>query len=268
MKRLVSLIICVMLLLSTLVTVNAKTGSVILSAVTEEYKEEIQEVKTAVENSYSNWNSYLGSDVSEIDFDLMYQCYDLKDYDIVSAYKKHDNFGSNISDSYVWMVPNYTSFGEVEVVSIENSKYGWKIRSGQELRKYSGINEINIAAFYDCILDEYPDADSDSFRVILCSDYDCRFIYFTCDDVEYLTPYFYSEDPEWAKSGEFYTAANIIAKITENYNMGINNASNGIVAFIKNNVDYIIIGSTVLLAVVVVSGVIIKKKKNGKESVS
>lgn len=260
MRNLIAALLCVIMITTTFLPIYAITGNEILSDIAEEHEEEQTKVKQAVESSCSSWSNYLGTYAPDIDFHLMYQCYNLEDHDIVSAFKKNGNFRDNILDSYIWVVPNYGKGGEVEVVAIENSEFGWKIRAGQRLRKYPDHTNIDMEYFYDRIFDEFPNADAESFRVIKCSDYNCRFIYFTADNIEYLTPYFYSDDPEWAKSGEIYTAENIIAKITENYNIGSERSNSGFIGFVKNNVDYIILGSAVLLAGVVVAGIVIKRK--------
>ncbi|MBR5516068.1 MAG: hypothetical protein IKU52_07690 [Clostridia bacterium] len=260
MRKIIITLLLVVTSIITLLPVNALRGQDITNSISEEFKEEQEAVKQAVENTYQNWPMYLGSNIEDIDFNLMFQCYNLEDYDIVSAYKKNGNFGDNILDSYVWIVPNYRKGGEVEVVEFKNGDYSWKIRAGKRLKKYDNIPNIDIENLYDRIFQEYPECNSESIRVIKYKEHDCKIIYFVNDGVEYVSPFFYIDDPVWAKSGEIYTAANFIAKITENESK-ITESDTNFISFVKANVDYIIIGSAVLFVGVLVLGIVISKKK-------
>ncbi|MBE6687581.1 MAG: hypothetical protein E7591_10210 [Ruminococcaceae bacterium] len=268
MRKLISAILSFTLLIAMTVTVCSANGKEYLQKMTEDYKNEQEAVKLAVEDGYSLWEKYLGDDPACIDFDLMYQCYDLYNNDIVEAYKANGSFSDIISDNYVWIVPCFDKNSEVEVAPIENSEYGWKIRKGDKLENHSNMSNLDIKNNIDVIFDRYPDTDFDSIRVIRCnSKYDFKLIYFTSGNEEYVYPYFYTENPKWAKSGEIYTAANFIAKIKENYGENNNETQGGFAPFVKGNIDYIIIASAAVLVALVTTGIVIKIKRKKNEAV-
>ena len=269
MKKITALISVLLVAMLTVFSVAAKSGRDILAEHNEDYAEECENVILAVKANYTEYSAHIGESLNDIDFELMYRCYELESDDFIKAFREDGNFKDNISTSYYWVVPSYdTKINEVngqsgEVVVCENNEleFGWAIREGISYPSYGDL-DTDYASLCDIILDEHPDADSDDIRVVYGDMIKCRMFYFTEDGEEYILPMFLNEDPKWADSGKIYTAEEFIENASQRVSSSSQN-DDGFFKSMRNNIDYII-GAGVIVLVCVIVFVILYKKKNSK----
>ncbi len=268
MRRILTVLTVLLIILNISPKLSAASGQELHNSVLSENSEEILDVRKSVGASYSDWKEYLGDDFHSIDFDKIFQVYYLSMKDIVAAYDHSGNFGENILDDYYWVVPTYEVGGEVQVSRNDNSETGWSVRrgtncSGEMVRNYPNV-KFDIVSIYDNIFSAYPDADPETFRFVHTDGLDTHLMYFVCDSVEYLVPYFESADITWSTNERIYTAEEYIeilrkngTKDTEYSDLDEKNNS-----FEKTYLLYVLVGSIIVICVTVCAILIVKKKQN------
>ena len=272
MKRITVLIACLIMVYSMMFTSFAELdeGTELVMDMLKYYQYETDQIVLAVTEQYTEWEKYLGDNIDDITFSLMYQVYYLKMKDIVAAYDTDGSFRANISDKYYWVVPNYEMGSEVQVVRNDQTRYGWAIRRGTKYMSWISLNYpevgFGIAMIYDNILKAYPEADKLSFRLVYDEENSMHIMSFTCDGEEYVVPYFASKDITWLTNGNIYTASEFIGIVRDG------RVEDGSMEIYDNNPApetiysvYNIVGTVVAVCVAVVAVIAankMKKKKN------
>lgn len=269
MKRLTVLAVSIMLIITMIVPVYAEVdkGTLLTVEISSRYTDEMNNVQQAVRVSDRIWDNYLGDNRDGVDYSLMYQIYYLNFKDIISSYEKEGSFGANILENYYWVVPCHDEGAEVQVVRSEQNLSGWDIRRGTHYcssiqENYPEI-EFSIDAIYENIITQYPQADKYSLRFVYDAGTDVHLMYFVCDGLEYLVPYFPSEDITWITNGKIYPAEEYI-KIMKNNVAAESSLEDDVVDYDRPEkiyLNYILIGTVAVICVVVVALIIAKRKK-------
>lgn len=264
MRRIISLLLCLIFTAGFSLNVYAETGYDILNSGAERFEDERNDVRLAVDTAHNEYRIYLGDSSEDIDYDLMYRCHSFYNSNFVEAYRNNGNFASNINSSYYWIVPSYDNGGEVDVVPNSDSEFGWSVRTGRELHPYEKLSKKNLEEVYDTILKEYPDADTASFHNLYSEYINCKMVYFMSEGEEYLYIFFLSDkDPDWAESGEIYTAESFVMLASSEFDNNVEDT--GVVSFIQENLDTLILASGIILVLVIGLGVFAIKKRNKKD---
>ena len=189
----------------------------------------------------------------------------------ISAYYSSGSFGANVTDKYYWVVPNYDLGCEVQVVANADAEHGWAVRRGTDYIKQIKQNfpsvEFDIAKIYDRVLEDYPEADTESFRMVYDEAYSVHLMYFVCNGQEYVSPYFFTKSITWATNGAIYRAGDYISFLRK----GVDAESTGLEtqkAIRKTEsiyLSYVLVGS-VFVAIIVIGAVVIAKTKKDKAS--
>ncbi len=265
MKKLISLLLCVLTLVSLALPCYALTGKEIVQDVLDKSGKEPQQVENTVRDCYKDWQHYLGSDPEDISFELMFRVYYYDNGDIFSAYAKNTTFSDNISENYYWLVPNYGKGGAVEVVKNESSEYGWSVRKGTTIYKAIMANYPEVAfdpeTVCNGILDVYPYAVAESIRFTYCDMLKCYLICFkNSDDTEYLVPYFSANDITWMENGQIYEATEFMITASEEYNKQLKAEGKKREGLDQIYTMYIVSGSVLVLVVAVIFILAFKKR--------
>ena len=256
------------MIVMTLTTVGAEPidGSILSVELLKYYRYETEQITLMLNDSYGDWDDYLGDDPEAISYDHMYQVYYLDMKDIVAAYDTDGSFAKNISDKYYWVVPNYEKQSEVQVVRNADTTYGWAVRRGTRYMKSIANNHkdivFGVAEIYESILEQCPNANKLSFKMVYDELNDMHLMYFTVEGNEYLSPYFASKDITWLTNGKTYTVEDYIGLMRDNAEQdtthfrlfGENDDTETIYFY------YIIIGSVVVIAIALLSVIIAGKK--------
>lgn len=262
MKKTVSVFLVFMITVLLLLPAFAGTGTDILTEHNKEYLDECNDVRLAVQAGAG------GSFSEAVDFELMYRCYKLSNENFVKAYKNAECFMDNISSSYSWIVPRCTSDsgngGELIVVESNDIEFGWIIREGINYPAGENFISPDYVSICERILKSHPEADMSTICAVESVNLDCRLFCFLDNGEEYLLPIFLSEDPEWASSGEIYEAKEFVEKAEDSF-PAPPEQSNGFFKNMKDNLDYIIIATVVILIILIATGFYIKKTKRTED---
>ncbi len=269
MKRIIVLLLCAVIAAASMIPCFAETseGEALVLEFLKYYKYETDQIKLTVSEQYGDWSEYLGDDPDDIRYDLMHQIYYLNMKDTVDAYDNDGSFGANISEKYYWIVPNYVTGSEVQVVRNEDAEHGWAIRRGTHCMKniQSAYPDTvyGIEAIYDNVLEKYPQTDKLSFRFIYEELHDIHLMYFVCEGEEYVTPYFSSKDITWLKNAEIYAAADYIELVRANTVDETSSAAldEGKIDTETIYMNYIVIGTVAVVGIALVAVITAKNRK-------
>ncbi len=269
MKRSIIFLLCVVMLVLMSITASTEVmqGSDLSVELLKYYRYETDQITIMVNEQYTAWRDYLGEDPEAIRYDQMYQVYYLNMKDTVSAYDSDGMFGKNISDKYYWVVPNHEKGTEVQVVRNSDAEHGWAIRRGTRYMNSIASNYegtvFTIATVYDNILEQCPEVNKLSFKMVYDELNDMHLMYFTSDGEEYVVPYFASKDVTWLTNGEMYSAKDYIELMRTNT---ADETSSIVLDRGKINTEtiylyYIVIGTVVVIGVTFVAILVAQKKK-------
>lgn len=231
------------------------------------YRYETDQICLAVGEQFEDWEEYLGNDPDNIRYDHMYQVYYLNMKDTVAAYDTDGRFVDNISSKYYWVVPNYETGCEVQLVRNSETEYGWAIRRGthymDNIRTNYPGTEYGIISIYDNILENYPKADKLSFRFIYEELNDIHLMFFVSEGEEYVIPYFSSKDMTWIKNAEIYPVLQYIELVRKN------TADDTITTALSSGgfdtetiyLNYIVVGTVAVIGIALTAVIVVKKKK-------
>lgn len=268
MKKTIVFLLCTVIIAMTLTPICAVSvdGSALSVELLKYYRYETEQIALMLNDAYGDWDDYLGDEPEAISYDLMYQVYYLDMKDIVAAYDTDGSFAKNISDKYYWVVPNYEKQSEVQVVRNADTTYGWAVRRGTRYMKSIADNHkdivFGVAEIYESILEQCPDANKLSFKMVYDELNDMHLMYFTVNGEEYLSPYFASKDITWLTNGKAYTVGNFIERMRDNAEQDTTRFS----LFGENDDTetiyfyYIVIGTVVVVAIALLSVIIAGKK--------
>ncbi|MBR6515095.1 MAG: hypothetical protein IKT46_09740 [Clostridia bacterium] len=269
MKRFLIITVCILLVAASAIGVFAEgiTGTAFTNLKLEEYADEVEQIKSSLQQEQEEWKTYLGNNPDKVDYDRMYQVYYLEKKDINGQYKKQGSFASNISDKYYWVVPCYDKQCEVQVVRNSNVDNGWYIRQGTKFMKDIGRSYpdvvFGISAIYENILKYYPEPDIDSFRMVYDEVNNIHLMYFTDNGSEYVVPYFSSKGITWISNEKIYPVADYVKLMSENEgkDTGYTNIGDEKQGAEMIYYNYVIIGTLAVICVAAVAVFVAKAKK-------